>query len=262
MRFISVTSFLLVAVITVSSASASVPHLVNYQGRLTDSLGAPLDGSYNITFSLYTAASGGSAFWTEAQQVSVSDGLFQVTFGSDAGNPLEQTDFDPAQVWLGVAITGSPEFSPRTRFMSVPYSYQAEIAQTALSTGGSGWILAGNLADLETGLGQIAGYLTTEYEYGILWNNTIIKAICFTPWIGGFIFQTVEPLLVEVDSFSRFRYGGVYYMKGTSSLDDDAATSTNWAWGLWTLDYNVPDAAARAFRTFGLSGTQVWVRRL
>ena len=102
MRFMSKTLYLLVAVITVSSASASVPHLVNYQGRLTDSLGAPLSGSYNITFSLYTAASGGSPIWTEAQQVLVSDGLFQVTFGSDAGNPLEQIDFDASQEWLAL----------------------------------------------------------------------------------------------------------------------------------------------------------------
>ena len=264
MRFIFKTFYLLVAVFTVSSATAAVPHLVNYQGRLTDSLDAPLDGSYNITFSLYTAASGGSPIWTEAQQVSVSDGLFQVTFGSDAGNPLEQTDFDLAQVWLGIAITGNPEFSPRTRFMSVPYAYQAEVAQTALSTGGSGWILAGNLGDLDAGNGVISGYPTTEYEYGLPFDGNIHRARCVFVQGPGIVFQTIEPFMTSISiTTSQFRYGGLLYMKGTLASEDDAATATNWYAGIWVINYNSPDEfPIRVQSSFGLSGSQVYVRKL
>jgi hypothetical protein len=263
-RFISTTLNLIVALISVLSASAGVPHLVNYQGRLTDSLGTPLDGSYNITFSLYDVVSGGSPIWTEAQQVSVSDGLFQVTFGSDAGNPLEQTEFDPSQVWLGVAVTGSPEFSPRTRFMSVPYAYKSEIAETALSTGGSGWILAGNLGDLDAGNGQIAGYPTTEYEYGMPLDGNIHRARCVFVQGPGLVFHTIEPYITSISvSTPEFRYGGFLYMKGTIVAEDDGATSTNWYAGVWTFNYSATDGFPVTITgSFGFSGSQVYVRKL
>ncbi|MCK9614264.1 MAG: hypothetical protein M0R48_02025 [Candidatus Omnitrophica bacterium] len=44
---------MLVLICTLSPVScvlAEVPHLINYQGRLTDTGGAPLNGSYNLTF--------------------------------------------------------------------------------------------------------------------------------------------------------------------------------------------------------------------
>lgn len=54
---------------------------INYQGKITDTTGAAIaDGDYDVTFALYTVASGGSAVWTETRtggnQVTVTDGLF------------------------------------------------------------------------------------------------------------------------------------------------------------------------------------------
>ena len=37
---------------------------INYQGRLTDTVGAPLaDGQYTLTFSLWDSATGGTKLW-------------------------------------------------------------------------------------------------------------------------------------------------------------------------------------------------------
>ena len=36
---------------------------VNYQGRLADNAGTPLDGSYGMSFALYDAASAGNFVW-------------------------------------------------------------------------------------------------------------------------------------------------------------------------------------------------------
>ena len=41
---------------------------INYQGKLLDGSSSPVaDGSYSMTFKLYTAASGGSEVWSETQ---------------------------------------------------------------------------------------------------------------------------------------------------------------------------------------------------
>ena len=46
---------------------AQAPKTLSYQGKLSDS-GGPLNGSYNLTFTIYDAASGGSSLWTEASR--------------------------------------------------------------------------------------------------------------------------------------------------------------------------------------------------
>jgi len=242
-------------------SSAAVPQSIKYQGLLTDTSGTTLNGSQNMTFKLYDAASGGNQLWTESQSVNVSDGLFQVALGST--NPLTQDIFDAAQVWLGITIGANPELSPRERIAAVPYALQAEIAQTALATSGAEWVFAGTLADLVAGSGALLSYPSATYEYGLQWGSSILPAVCFNFWTGGFIFQTTQPMVVEVNSVSEFSYGGVYFMYGTVSTDDDGATASNWAHGLWTLDYLDPEAnlAGRPFRAFGTSGTQVWARK-
>jgi hypothetical protein len=61
----------------------SIPRMLSYQGKLTDTLGVPVtDTNYSVTFSLYTVPSGGSAFWNETQTVRTKVGLFSTILGS------------------------------------------------------------------------------------------------------------------------------------------------------------------------------------
>jgi len=57
---------------------------VNYQGRLADSSGNPLSGSYNLQFAIYDAPTAGNRVWAPENHlgVSVTDGLFSVDLGS------------------------------------------------------------------------------------------------------------------------------------------------------------------------------------
>ena len=69
------TILIILAVVMLAAvpASAQIPRLVNYQGVLTDDMGAVVsDGSYNMTFRLYDAPSGGSHLWEETIAVNVS----------------------------------------------------------------------------------------------------------------------------------------------------------------------------------------------
>lgn len=71
------------------SAAQTVPYKVNFQGRLTDNNGNILsDGSYNIKFRLFDAATAGTNKWEEDRvfgtvdnRIIVQNGLFNVQFG-------------------------------------------------------------------------------------------------------------------------------------------------------------------------------------
>ncbi|RLC78181.1 MAG: hypothetical protein DRJ03_15505 [Chloroflexi bacterium] len=98
---------------------------VNYQGRLADSGGAPLDGSYGMSFALYDAATDGSIVWGPESHtaVPVSDGLFSVGLGSQTSGGI------PTNVWDGdryLEITvGGETLSPRELIRSVPIAGMA-----------------------------------------------------------------------------------------------------------------------------------------
>ncbi len=110
-----------------SPASAPGPSAttVNYQGRLADSGGNPLDGTYGMSFSLWDASTGGSLVWGPEGHaaVPVSDGLFSVGLGSQTSGGI------PTSAWNGdryLEITvGGETLSPRELIRSVPIAGMA-----------------------------------------------------------------------------------------------------------------------------------------
>ena len=96
---------------------------INYQGKMTDNLGAPLaDGDYTFIFSLYTTSTGGSNVWTETRTVTLTNGLFSVMLG--AVTPLPSTIFNQS-LYLGVKVGADPEMTPRKVLGSVPSAFEA-----------------------------------------------------------------------------------------------------------------------------------------
>lgn len=98
----------------------------SYQGRLEQN-GAPANGSFDFTFALFAAASGGSAIGSTLSRpdVAVDDGLFTVEldFGSTA--------FEGSRRFLQVSVNGTT-LTPRTAIGTTPY---ASVALTALDAG-------------------------------------------------------------------------------------------------------------------------------
>lgn len=96
---------------------------ISYQGRLTDGTGNPVaDGNHTIVFKLYHQASGGSALWEETQDLETSNGVFSAELG--AVNDLSGVSFDQT-LFLGIAVDGGSELTPRTRLTGAPYAQQA-----------------------------------------------------------------------------------------------------------------------------------------
>jgi hypothetical protein len=110
-----------------SSVITSIPHLINYQGMLTDNSGNPLTGNFDIIFKIYNDASAGTMRWQETQSgVTVTNGLFSVILGSVT--PIDIA-FDEVY-WLDITV-GGEHMPSRLKFTSVGYAYRAQKADTA-----------------------------------------------------------------------------------------------------------------------------------
>ncbi|AFH47898.1 Hypothetical protein IALB_0186 [Ignavibacterium album JCM 16511] len=99
--------------------SQGIPQTINFQGVLKDASGNIVsNGDYNVTFKIYNAETGGTELWTETKLVNVVDGIFSTQLGSvtPISLPFE------AAYWLGIAVGGGSELTPRVPFSSVPYS--------------------------------------------------------------------------------------------------------------------------------------------
>ena len=111
------------------SPADSPAGLVAYQGRLADSDGNPLTGTYNMIFRLYESSGAGALplweeQWTGPNSVGVSDGLFNVMLGSLNPIPQEVVTGN-ATLWLGITVDTDDEMSPRVQLGSVPFAVQA-----------------------------------------------------------------------------------------------------------------------------------------
>jgi hypothetical protein len=108
---------------------------MNYQGYLTDSAGNPINGTVSMTFSIWTALSGGSQLWSETQSVTVQDGLFNVILGTL--NSIPDSIFDSGlSRWMQMQVE-SQILSPRNEITSVGYAYRAIKSDVAESVSGS-----------------------------------------------------------------------------------------------------------------------------
>ena len=130
--------FLILAVMT--GTSLAVPNTINYQGYLTNNTGSPIDGTVNITFSIYDTDVEGSAEWFEVHDgggsnppaVSVSNGIFSVILGET--NPIAASCLVSGNCYLGVWVEGElEEMSPRQKLTGVAYSIRAGLAESAVS---------------------------------------------------------------------------------------------------------------------------------
>ncbi|MBI2104493.1 MAG: hypothetical protein HYT90_02770 [Candidatus Omnitrophica bacterium] len=77
-----------------------MPWMINYQGRLTDSSGKAVSGTYSFKFRLYDASTSGTEQWSETQSVTLAEadnGVFSVVLGSST--VLTAVDFN-TPLWL------------------------------------------------------------------------------------------------------------------------------------------------------------------
>lgn len=128
------TSRLVVAVVSILLASTSLtaasPQIISHQGYLTSSEGLPLSGPHTLAFAIYDLPAGGVALWSETHAaVEVNDGLYALLLGSIS--PLTPETFAGAARYLGIAIDGAAELTPRRQIAASAFALQADHSANA-----------------------------------------------------------------------------------------------------------------------------------
>ncbi len=115
---------MLFSLLLATSGFAAVPALVNYQGRLTDTNGAPLAGSVSVDVALFAGAVGGAPLYSESigNTELGANGIYSFAFGGEAG--FVEALASGGAIWLEVVIDGVA-LSPRERVLAVPYALHA-----------------------------------------------------------------------------------------------------------------------------------------
>ena len=151
-----------------SAVSAPVSSGISYQGRLTNSGGAPLNGTYPMRFVVYDDEVAGSALWDSGDlSVTVEDGLFNVRLGVD------HADFDGQALWLSIIVDGET-LSPRQEILPAPYALSLRPGADIVgdSIGAADASLAGYAPATGTALyadanGGVGLYGDSEDNYGV-----------------------------------------------------------------------------------------------
>lgn len=140
-------------------AASTVPKLMSYQGRVTDSAGVAIGNTAavnrTVTFRLYSVSSGGTASYNETQTVTISGGEFSVLIGNGTGltglpgptspaSPTKTLDdiintATSSALYLGITVddgnsaTVDAEISPRQQLVTGAYAMRSLMAETVAS---------------------------------------------------------------------------------------------------------------------------------
>ncbi len=227
-------------------SAASVTTSINYQGRLTDSSGSPLTGTYTMTFGLYDVSTGGTALDTDTHVVMVTDGLF------NTGIDFDQSYFDGGALWLGVTVGTDSEMTPRQELRPVPYAMSALSLVPGANIIGSAPVALHAESTHSSGRG-IRGYATATSGT----NYGVVGASKSPDGYGGYFYNNGGGIGV----YGKGRYGGYFTTDqgGTGGFFPvynaavNATTTHNYSDGVHTKTTGYGSAGVRAYTAGGSS---------
>jgi hypothetical protein len=119
------------AMLCACGTAFAAPALLQYQGRLTDASGIPLNGAQTALFTVYDDSVGTTPLWSERRTVTPVNGLFDIALGM--GTPIGPGVFDGTARFLGIRVwpDSTADMLPRQRISSAAYSLNAGRADVA-----------------------------------------------------------------------------------------------------------------------------------
>ena len=154
--------------LSASGALADVPHLINFQGTLTDSSGNPITATLSMEFKIYPLPYYPGFVWTETHpDVEIIDGLYQVQLGSVV--PLTPSAFASPERWLEITVEGEV-LGPMLQITSMAYGHRAAFSDTADYA--SSFDIPIHIIDSTPGTALIWATNNTETGYGVQGDNS------------------------------------------------------------------------------------------
>lgn len=177
---ISIVFFLVLAFFVSSQNVYTItPNTISYQGVLTNNNNDIVeDGTYSVLFKLYNQESSGTELWYETQNITTSNGIFNVELG--IVNNLTSIDFN--QVLFLELTLNSEILNPRIKFTAQPYAFMAKsiiggsidnskIGENQASTGKFTSIESQSLK-ITNGNPEIGKVLVSDNLGNATWSNT------------------------------------------------------------------------------------------
>ena len=190
--------FLWLCLIMAATVYAQMPRTLNYQGTLATGSTVVPDGNYNITFRLYTASTGGSAVWSEAQLVPARNGVINVVLGEIAPLPASFS----TSYWMSLQIGADAELSPRLELTAASYSLHSAVADSAKKVA-NGSVTSAAIATGAVTSAQIvdATITGTDVASGTLTAGNILdEPGLSSSYSNTFVYPPVGGALTDVDS--------------------------------------------------------------
>ena len=108
------------------SVALAVPSVLTHQGRVLAADGGPINGTVDITVSLFDEVDSAASFWTRTySDVFVEDGYYALRLVTDdTGNPIRVLDLADGEVWLQSSVAGQV-MGARQAIVSTPYAMMA-----------------------------------------------------------------------------------------------------------------------------------------
>ncbi len=117
-----ITAGILLAGFLAGCSGASLGPLMSYQGRLTNPSGQPLNGTFSFRFRLFHSVTGGTAIYTQTQNIVVTDGLFDTSVGPTSILSNVRPEMLARPLWMDVTINGEV-LAPRQQLLGAPYAF-------------------------------------------------------------------------------------------------------------------------------------------
>ena len=274
MKTLAVRIALLVIICAVAApAFGGVPQKISYQGRVTDTLGQPINATANITLILYSDSLGTTSIWSETHpSVTITGGLFHVLLGSV--DPTFGSYFDGKERWLGVRVGGNPVALPPVPLVSGLYALMAQRSDTAALAAGvaDNSITTAKIIDGAISLADL-GQNGAAVNQVIKWNGSAWQAAAdaqgsnTSGWTdaGTSIDLTMPTDTVAINTTSRLgklNVGGDIGLPLLSNIyfGSDATRITGLAGGDLRLVAEDLSILTTEDLTFGEYGVESWIR--